>query len=52
MSDGRLEFGDQEAGTLPWKSTTERTIAAGMTTRVTLLFVKSLTYISRTTAHL
>ena len=52
MSDGRLEFGDQEAGTLPWKSTTERTIAAGMTTCVTVLVVESLTYVSRTTAHL
>lgn len=30
MSNGRDEFQDQPLGTLPWTSSTERTIAAGM----------------------
>ena len=52
VSDGRSEFGDQEAGTLPWKSTTERTIAAGMITYVLVLVDRPLTYFFRTTAYL
>ncbi len=30
VSNGRDEFQDQPVGTLPWTSSTERTIAAGM----------------------
>ena len=39
VSDGRIEFGEEPVGTLPWASTTERTIAAGMLGSLTELVI-------------
>ena len=36
VSDGRSEFGEAEAGSLPWASLTERTVAAGTLTCICL----------------
>lgn len=39
MSNGRAEFREESSGTLPWTTTTGRTIAAGMAIALTCLAI-------------